>query len=269
MHHSFELFTHLPRLRRYARVICGGQAAGDELVVAVLQRLELGPFALPEDPVVGLFGILATIWQESEGTSAAWKRSSGTGSTDGDPRVAALGVGNRQAYLLVALEGFSPEQASLILRIDETEFATRFREASDVISRQPAADVLIVEDDLFVAEDLKGILREMGHRVCGIARTAGEAIALSQSAPPGLILCDISLADGSSGIVAVNEIVRAHRAPVVFITASPERLLTGKNDEPAFVIRKPYSPEQVRAIVGQVLISVGERQTYGDALVAC
>jgi DNA-binding LytR/AlgR family response regulator len=69
-----------------------------------------------------------------------------------------------------------------------------------------------------------------------------------------MILADIQLADKSSGIDAVNEILaELGDRPVVFITAFPERLLTGERPEPAFLITKPYSEDQVRSAVAQAM----------------
>jgi DNA-binding LytR/AlgR family response regulator len=70
---------------------------------------------------------------------------------------------------------------------------------------------------------------------------------------PQLILADINLADGSNGIEAVNEILGESDVPVIFVTAYPERLLTGSRPEPAFVISKPFKHEEVQAVVGQAL----------------
>jgi ABC-type uncharacterized transport system permease subunit len=66
-------------------------------------------------------------------------------------------------------------------------------------------------------------------------------------------LADIQLADGSSGLDAVNEILRTFAVPVIFITAFPERLLTGTKPEPTFLIRKPYQVDAVKAVVSQAL----------------
>jgi CheY-like chemotaxis protein len=70
---------------------------------------------------------------------------------------------------------------------------------------------------------------------------------------PGLVLADIQLADGSSGLDAVNEMLKSFSVPVVFITAYPERLLTGERPEPAFLITKPFQPETVKAVISQAL----------------
>ena len=88
----------------------------------------------------------------------------------------------------------------------------------------------------------------------GVARKRSEAVRLANGARPSLILSDIQLADGSSGVDAVNDILAAHGdIPVIFITAFPERLLTGECPEPAFLISKPYTEEQVRSAVSQAM----------------
>jgi CheY-like chemotaxis protein len=121
------------------------------------------------------------------------------------------------------------------------------------VAQQIANDILIIEDDLMIANDLKSLVMELGHRVIGIARTRDEALRLARSMRPGLILADIQLADGSSGIDAVNEIHLKCWAPVVFITAYPERLLTGRPREPTYLLAKPYDADAVRVVVSQAL----------------
>ena len=86
-----------------------------------------------------------------------------------------------------------------------------------------------------------------------MARTHAEAIKLAGSNRPGLILADIQLADGSSGLDAVNELLRSFEVPVIFITAYPERFLTGDRPEPAFLIAKPFQPSTVSAVISQAL----------------
>jgi len=61
------------------------------------------------------------------------------------------------------------------------------------------------------------------------------------------------LADNSSGLDAVNELLRSFEMPVIFITAYPERFLTGERPEPAFLISKPFQPAMVSAIASQAL----------------
>jgi CheY-like chemotaxis protein len=101
--------------------------------------------------------------------------------------------------------------------------------------------------------DLESLVRNLGHNVIGVARTHSDAVALAKNKKPGLILADIQLADGSSGLDAVNELLKTFEVPVVFITAYPERFLTGERPEPAFLISKPFQPAMVSAVASQAL----------------
>lgn len=126
-------------------------------------------------------------------------------------------------------------------------------EAGRELASDIATDVLIIEDETFIALDLEGLLESLGHHVIGIARTHTEAVAIAKKKRPGLILADIQLADGSSGLDAVNELLDTFEVPVIFITAYPERFLTGQRPEPAFLIAKPFQPATVSAVVSQAL----------------
>ena len=86
-----------------------------------------------------------------------------------------------------------------------------------------------------------------------IAATRDEAVKQARAQKPGLVLADIRLADGSSGIDAVSEILKGFDIPVIFITAYPERLLTGERPEPTYLITKPFLSTTVKATVGQAL----------------
>jgi CheY-like chemotaxis protein len=101
--------------------------------------------------------------------------------------------------------------------------------------------------------DIQSIVESLGHTVVGIASRQAEAVALAQKHRPGLVLADVQLQDGDSGIVTVQEILRAMDAPVIFVTGFPERLLTGDRVEPAFIITKPFDPETLKVAIGQAL----------------
>ena len=121
------------------------------------------------------------------------------------------------------------------------------------LAAEIATDVLIIEDETFIAMDLEGLVENLGHRVLGVARTHSAAVTLAKTKRPGLILADIQLADGSSGLDSVNELLKTFEVPVIFITAYPERFLTGERPEPAFLIAKPFQPATVSAVISQVL----------------
>jgi CheY-like chemotaxis protein len=159
----------------------------------------------------------------------------------------------RQAFLLVAVEEFSPQQAAQVMDITATELQHLIDEAGKEIARQISTDVVVIEDEPLIALELERIVTDLGHRVVKIARTARQAIEAARRAHPGLILADIQLADGSSGLKAVNEILRTFSVPVIFVTAYPQRLLTGTRPEPTFLITKPFHPDNVKAIVSQAL----------------
>ncbi|MCY1239342.1 Phyllosphere-induced regulator PhyR [compost metagenome] len=137
--------------------------------------------------------------------------------------------------------------------LSQGEFSKLLTVASEDISRQVATDVLIIEDEPLIALDIEDMVTSLGHRVTGIARTHQEALDLYRKTSPRMVLADIQLADGSSGIDAVNEILTQATVPVIFITAFPERLLTGKRPEPAFLVTKPFNPDMVKALISQAL----------------
>ncbi len=121
------------------------------------------------------------------------------------------------------------------------------------MAAQITTDVLIIEDEALIALDLEALVENLGHKVIGIARTRSEAVTIARMNAPGLILADIQLADGSSGLDAVNDLLNTFEVPVIFVTAYPERFLTGERPEPAFLVSKPYQHATVSALVSQAL----------------
>ncbi|MES2860336.1 MAG: response regulator, partial [Pseudomonadota bacterium] len=120
--------------------------------------------------------------------------------------------------------------------------------------------VLIIEDEAIISADIESLVRELGHNVTATATTHDEAVDAVARHRPGLVLADIQLADGSSGIDAVKDILKRFDVPVIFITAFPERLLTGERPEPTFLITKPFQPETVKAAISQALFFHPTRQ---------
>ena len=151
------------------------------------------------------------------------------------------------------MEGFSLRETSQILGIDPELAKERFDAAEAAIGRQLSTNVLIIEDEPIVALDLDRLVRDLGHQVIGVAGTRAQALALADGRELGLILADVRLADGASGMDVVSDILRAFDIPVIFITAFPERLLTGGKHEPAFLVTKPFQDSAVKALIGQAL----------------
>ena len=159
----------------------------------------------------------------------------------------------RVAFLLSSLEGFDTAEVARAMDCPVEEAAQLIDVAGKEISNQIRTDVLIIEDEPLIAIDIQMLVEELGHRVVHVARTHQEAVAAVGDAKPGLILADIQLADGSSGLEAVNQILSDLSVPVIFITAYPERFLTGTPPEPAFLITKPFGVDSLKAMVSQVL----------------
>ncbi|MEZ5923283.1 MAG: response regulator [Hyphomicrobiaceae bacterium] len=251
---SAEVARELPFLRRFARALTGSQASGDSYVAAALEALIEDPNVLSRHISIraGLFRILLSVWN-----SVRVNTETETAASDdrqvADHRLERLTPLPRQAFLLVALENLSIDEAAAALSMAPDDIRELLDQASIEIGQQLATDVLIIEDEPLIAMDLEELVQSLGHQVAGNARTRREAVALVASKRPGLILADIHLADGSSGLDAVNEILGMFQVPVIFITAFPERLLTGERPEPTFLITKPFQPTMVKAIISQAL----------------
>ncbi|ATN35664.1 response regulator [Rhizobium sp. ACO-34A] len=246
--------AHLPYLRRYARAVTGSQTSGDAYVAAVLEALieDISIFPKSGDDRVSLYRLFVTIFDSTSVeipevvSPFAWEKRAAA-------NLSAVPTRARHAFLLITVEGFTPTEAAEILGVSDEEFSALFNEASVEISRQVATDVMIIEDEPLIALDIEQMVEDLGHRVTGIARTHGEAVDLYNRTSPKMVLADIQLADGSSGIDAVNDILKVDSVPVIFITAFPERLLTGERPEPAFLVTKPFNPDMVKALISQAL----------------
>jgi len=249
---SQAVAQHVPYLRRYARALTGTQASGDSYVAAALEALVKEPTLLDAaaQPRVALYRIFSRIWNSVEVNERADRIID---LKPADRHLGQITAMPRQAFLLVSVEGFSEEDAAAILDIDRRQLQHLIEESGRELAEQIATDILIIEDEALIALDLENIIENLGHRSIGIARTRAEAIALSKTKRPGLILADIQLADGSSGLEAVNDLLDTFEVPVIFITAYPERFLTGERPEPAFLVSKPYQKATVSALVSQAL----------------
>ena len=242
----------LPYLRRYARAIMGSQPLGDATVREVLETLIEAPgeFNRNAPPRRELFRVFHRIWSERSVTPLAAR---------GGSVIADLPVLARETLMLTAVERFSITDVAHIMECSVADVESRLAEARQAIARSLSARVMIIEDESIIAMHLKSIVRSIGHDVISEVRTHSEAVRAAHEVHPELILADISLADGSSGIDAVREILQEMTVPVIFITAFPERLLTGERPEPAYLITKPFEPETVTATIWQALIVAREQ----------
>ncbi len=247
------LAPHLPLLRRYARALTGSQRSGDAYVAATLQALLSDQEALDQSlaPRVALYRVFHAIWSTVQ-LDGAHGEETGL-AAKAQQRLRLLTPIGRQALLLTTIEGFTVDETARIIDRDRDETAALIAGARDEIDRQTRARILIIEDEILIAVDLSDIVEKLGHKVVASVDTAAKAVQAAAQHRPDLILADIQLADGSSGIDAVKEILTRFSVPVVFITAFPDRLLTGERPEPTFLITKPFLEQTVQAAVSQAL----------------
>ena len=250
---SDSIAPHIPFLRRFARALCGTQAAGDAYVAATLEAILADPdcFDAELDPKVALYKLFLRGWRNVPLNDHVDLRA--LNESGASRNLAAISLEPRMAFLLSAVESFSPREIAQIMDCSEVEAADLIDRAGREIAEQIRTTVLIIEDEPLIALDIQTLVEQLGHDVTTIARTHTEAVRAALKRRPGLILADIQLADGSSGLDAVNEILGTQEVPVIFITAFPERFLTGQAPEPAFLITKPFSADSVKAVISQAL----------------
>jgi len=260
---SDQLVTILPYLRRYARALVGDQKIGDTYVRICLEtllqeshRVQAGPEARVQ--LYALFHEVFTRTGVRDGNSDALSPSELTDLTV-ESRLRALPPTERQALLLTTLEGFSITQCAEILKVPESTAGDLIAEAWSLVNQQMATTILIIEDEPVIALDIAGLVNDMGHSVVGVAASQSEAVQIARKAQPGLVLADIDLGAGGSGLTAVKAILQSMTVPVIFVTAYPERLLTGERPEPTYLVTKPFEPDTLKVTISQALSFFGTR----------
>ncbi len=246
--------AHLTFLRRFARALSGTQDRGDRFTAATLEAIlaDRSVFDTELMPRVALFKVFCSIWFDAE-DSTALPGDEASLEVAADKRLDKLAPRARQAFLLNALEEFSIPDVATIMEIGVEEAQSLYNVGLEAIRAQTRARIMIIEDEPIIAMDIESIITEMGHECTGIADTRDTAVALAAETTPDMILSDIQLADGSSGIDAIRDILSEAPLPVIFITAFPERLLTGERPEPTFLITKPFKRPSVQAAISQAL----------------
>ncbi|MGB3456846.1 MAG: response regulator [Litorimonas sp.] len=242
---------YLPYLRRFSRALTGSQADGDRYVRTALEALVAGDAAIDESlsPRTALYRMFLGIW----GSTGAQLETPADAADTPSERIRRLTPVSRQAFLLSALEGLSVEEIAGVMGTSESEARELLETAEADIEKELRTNVLIIEDEPIIAADIEELVSDLGHTVDGVAATRTDAVRMAGEKRPGIVLADVQLADGSSGIDAVDDILGDMDVPVIFITAFPERLLTGDKPEPAYLISKPFKPSNVKAAISQAL----------------
>nr|WP_298930746.1 response regulator [uncultured Erythrobacter sp.] len=250
-----QVAANLPFLRRYARALTGSQTTGDAFVRATLEA------ALADDDLkasldggrIPLYAAFNKVWSSAYMDADSGDIASGEHEIGAQARLGAITPLNRQALLLTTLEDFTAAQAAQIMDMKASEIDALVAEAVSEIDREQTTSVLIIEDEPLISMQLEDLVSGIGHEICGTAATRTQAKEVVEANMPGLVLADIQLADGSSGLDAVDDILAIATVPVIFITAYPERLLTGDRPEPTYLVTKPFQEKTVRAAISQAL----------------
>jgi CheY-like chemotaxis protein len=251
---SEAISSHIPYLRRFARALTGSQSGGDAYVLATLEALVADSSDFVADDVrASLYRTFLKVWGSMPVNDHVEQADFSADERGARRNLEAISLRPRIAFLLSSLESFDTAEVARTLEVSAGEAAALIDAAGREIADQIRSDVLIIEDEPFIALDLQTLVEELGHRVVNIARTHREALRAVEANPPGLILADIQLADGSSGLEAVDQILGSFEVPVIFVTAYPERFLTGTPPEPAFLITKPFGVDSLKAVISQAL----------------
>jgi CheY-like chemotaxis protein len=253
---SQEIMKRLPYLRRYARALTGSQVRGDDCIRACLEKLIEEPqrISLDGDIRLQLYSLFHEIWAPlAEMDRAAAAAGEAPADRTIVARLEALPPLERQMLLLTALEGFPIAAAAQILKVPAPTADNLLAKSWEALKQQVTTTVLVIEDEPVIALDIAGIVEDMGHKIVAIAANQSEAIALAREKRPGLVLADIQLEGGGSGLLAVNEILKSIDVPVIFVTAYPERLLTGERPEPTYLVTKPFEPDALKVTISQAL----------------
>lgn len=270
---SQAISAHIPYLRRFSRALTGTQVGGDAYVLATLEAVVADPaeFAETDDLKVALYRLFLKVWGSMPVNGHVDQICFSPDERGAQRNLEAISLRPRVAFLLSSLEGFETAEVARAMDCALDEAAALINLAGKEISNQIRTDVLIIEDEPLIAIDIQMLVEELGHRVIHVARTHLEAVEAAREVEPGLILADIQLADGSSGLEAVNQILGRLSVPVIFVTAYPERFLTGTPPEPAFLITKPFGVDSLKAVVSQALFfdrkSHCKDESAGKALV--
>jgi DNA-directed RNA polymerase specialized sigma24 family protein/CheY-like chemotaxis protein len=249
------ILQYIPYLRRHARLLTGSQAIGDEFVRLCLELVVAEPRWLEGDNLrVQLFRAFHAAWTKVQETIAEASTLAEVELTERVKQgLASLPGTERRTIALVVIEEFTYEETAWILGMSVDEVRRSVTKARSDLLSKVSVPVLIIEDEQIVASDIARIVEDMGHQVVGTAGSQAASVALAERLKPGLVLADIRLEDGGDGIAAAQAILETYSVPIVFVTGYPERLLTGKGLEPAFVVAKPFDAEALKVTIAQAL----------------
>lgn len=228
----------LALLRRYFRAVTADQQAGDRMVAGLAPRLLLG-----EDTMVGLLAAATRAWRWLHETNRAPPFSARMITEVLSPSLSL----ERQAGVMVDVFGLTTDEAARVLDRDAGEVARLLARGRELRDRPIGGRVLIVDDDPLIARHLMHIASERGANEVASAGSYDEAVGLAAEQRFDLALCDYDLGRGRTGLDVVRTLAAEDDTVCIFVTAYPDEVLSGADNEPSFVITKPFRDEVVAA----------------------
>ena len=113
--------------------------------------------------------------------------------------------------------------------------------------------MLIIDSDPAAGDLISALIQELGHSLCGIAKTADEARDFIEREQPGLIISELVLSDQSVDITLFGSIPKFKDVPLIIITRFPEMWNESQGIYPAGIITKPFLKNVVRATISKAL----------------
>lgn len=250
---TLDLRERLPRLRRHAYLLTGNMHAADEAVMACLKALpkdERGrPQAADEKALFRTFHSAILVPTEPvPGPDAACEADAALAATR--DRLFALPPADRRVLVLVIIEGFSVAEAAQILVMDGSRAAAALLKARHLMV-QPSRRLraVIIEDDQLIGLDIAASLLELGYDDCIHAADSREAAEAAAGGEPDLIIADVKLSNGDSGVDVARRLSGRSNTPVVFVTAFPEIPLADPSISRDRVLPKPFSTTALKNMV--------------------
>lgn len=131
-----------------------------------------------------------------------------------------------------------------------------------------SVDIIIVDDDVFLAMDMEELLVENGYQVADPAYSGEEALEMARKYHPALVLMDIKLGKGIDGIQAAMTLREELDIPCIFVTGhGNQRLLNrAKQCRPLGYILKPLNEKQFLTDIEMAFFEIQARNGETDPL---
>jgi len=250
-----NLIHEFPLIRRYARALTGSQFLGDCYVRQMLEVILAEPRLL--GPASDLPMNLYRLFHRIECNICLPGNYYGAYGDSDERHLRDICPLHRQVLLLVSLQGFSITSVAHILQLSvdavERNLVIGHREMADEGPRR----ILVIEQVSLPPLNIAAMLAELGHSIVGIVPVREDSFVEPEFIPPELVVADIHLSDRQAGIDAVRDILFEHTVPVVFVSAHPERFLTGSGIEPVFLVDQPFNLGSIDVAISQALFSTG------------